>query len=107
MCIRDSSTYEEFSINYYEVFGFFDGEDVGATLFGKLSGEELIYESEIGDFTSLEMVTRIEYDNGITAPANNHIYYSDGIGLISDDVVWVASENNDGYRRILVNYDIL
>ncbi len=98
-----NSTYEEFPIYYYDIFGSFDGEDIGATLFGKLSTEEFIYESEIGDFSSLELITRFEYDNGVTAPANNHIYYSDGIGLISDDIVFIA--NNAGYRRVLVNYD--
>ncbi|WP_353778511.1 hypothetical protein [Winogradskyella sp. 3972H.M.0a.05] len=101
-----NSTNEEFPIIYYDNFGHITDPDGGATLLGRLSNEEVVYELENESLNCLLMTTRIEYDNGIEALANNHIYYSNGIGLVSDDIVWVASENNAGYRRVLVNYNI-
>ena len=102
-----NSAIEEFQIiEYHDNFGIINGQSVGAILYGELLDEEINYSSDAGTFQCLKVSTRIVYDGGSEAPANNSIYYSDGIGLISDDIVYVSSENNVGYRRNLVSYSI-
>ena len=67
--------------------------------------DHIAYTSEAGTFDCMTLTVTYERDDGFIYPANDRFYYSDGIGLVKDDHVFIVSETA-GYYRKLESYTI-
>jgi hypothetical protein len=62
--------------------------------------EIVMYDTEAGTFDCLELIVSIVRDDGFIYPAKNRVYYSDGIGLVKDDHVFLSAETAGYYRKL-------
>ncbi|MBU2928744.1 hypothetical protein [Winogradskyella psychrotolerans] len=99
--------YIKFSNNSDEPFfiGSIDISEFEVTMLGELQSENLFYSTEAGSFDCLEVIATYTREDGYIYLATNNSYYSDGIGLIKDEQVLLASENA-GYLRKLISYNV-
>lgn len=75
------------------------------TAYAKLSEGNFDFTTEAGTFDCLEM--RIRFENpDYEIPGVNKRYYSDGIGLIKDEDVFLADPDGSGYQRRLESYNV-
>ncbi|MFK7780916.1 hypothetical protein [Psychroserpens sp.] len=93
-----NSTTEEFVILDYQANNY--------AAFGQLANASSEFITEAGTFNCLEMKIRYEDEFGNNMPAINRHFYADGIGLIKDEVVFIASPDSAGHQRRLESYDI-
>ncbi|MEO1030933.1 MAG: hypothetical protein AAFX55_05995 [Bacteroidota bacterium] len=75
------------------------------TGYGELQEEAENYSTNAGSFESLKVVVFYERGDGFVFPARNRVYYTDGIGLVKDDNVFLIAETA-GYYRKLESYSI-
>ena len=85
----------------FSIQGFGSDELIGT---GELQEELVTYTTQTGAiFECKELIISYEINNEIT-PGKNWLYYSNGIGLIKDDKIFLAS--GAGYHRILESYTV-
>lgn len=79
-----------------------NGQNIPTTVTGyaELQEEAYSYSTNAGNFDCLKVVIYYQRGDGFIYPANNNVYYSDGIGLIKDDIVFLISETNGHYRKL-------
>ena len=75
------------------------------TVYGTTNENSVDFLTEAGAFNCVEMIKRHEWENGFVNPGMNYSYYSQGVGLISDDIVF-ASNNSSRYQRRLNSYNV-
>ncbi|MDG4716923.1 hypothetical protein [Winogradskyella marincola] len=79
----------------------FGGEnDNDTTGIAELQSANVDYTTEAGTFDCLELIVSYVRDNGFIYPAKNRVYYSDGIGLVKDDNVFLSAETAGYYRKL-------
>lgn len=101
--IDDTGHVEFVSDSYNEIF--IDEYDFHKT-FAQLMPETVVFESEGIEFECKKMLLlHRRLDDNSQLPFINEYYYSNGIGLISDDVGFISS-NDSRYQRRLVSYSV-
>jgi len=73
--------------------------------YGNLSENTVDFVTEAGSFECLEMLIKW-VNQDVEAPAVNHHYFADGVGLIKDEIVFIANPYGSGYQRRLESYNV-